>query len=154
MKSDLFGALRAAVLVILIGLAVLCSITERNLKQEPHSPPMKSSEPLPKSISEPPKSKISSLGNFRITFYCCEKRPHVCGTGDGLTATGIPVKPGIVAVDPNVIPLGSKLIINGIEYIAADVGDAIKGNIIDIAVATHAEALQMGVKEAEVFIKE
>ena len=95
-----------------------------------------------------------SLGDFTVSYYCCEKRPHICGTGDGLTATGVPVAPGIVAVDPEVIPLGSTVIIDGTSYLAADVGALVKGNHIDIAVATHDEALEKGVGTAEVFLAE
>lgn len=50
------------------------------------------------------------IGECRITAYCCEPYAHICGTGDGLTATGIPATPGVAAVDPAVIPLGSTLI--------------------------------------------
>ena len=92
------------------------------------------------------------IGECTITHYCCEAYEHVCGDGDGLTATGIPVAPGMVAVDPDVIPLGSTVIIDGQEYLAADTGGAIKGNRIDIAVESHAEASQMGTYSAEVWI--
>ncbi len=98
--------------------------------------------------------ELVSLGEFTVTYYCCEAYPHICGTGDGLTATGVPVEPGICAVDPEVIPLGSTVIVNGTSYLAADVGGAIKGQRIDIAVATHAEALELGVATAEVFLEE
>lgn len=62
------------------------------------------------------------LGEFTITTYCNEPYDHICGSGDGLTAMGIPAEPGIIAVDPNVIPLGSHVIIDGQEYLAADTG--------------------------------
>lgn len=92
------------------------------------------------------------IGECTITHYCCEAYEHICGDGDGLTATGIPVAPGMVAVDPEVIPLGSTVIINGQEYLAADTGEAVKGNHVDIAVATHQEALELGTRTAEVWI--
>lgn len=92
------------------------------------------------------------IGECTITHYCCEKYQHVCGTGTGLTATGIPVAPGMVAVDPDVIPLGSTVIIDGQEYLAADTGEDIKGNWIDIAVESHQEALDLGTRTAEVWI--
>ena len=92
------------------------------------------------------------IGECRITHYCCESKgnPHICGTGTGLTATGVPVAPGMVAVDPKVIPLGSTVIINGIPYLAADTG--VSGYAIDIAVPTHEEALDMGTYQAEVWV--
>lgn len=92
------------------------------------------------------------IGECKITAYCSEPYAHVCGTGDGLTATGIPVAPGIAAVDPSVIPLGSTLIIDGQRYLAADVGGTIKGQMVDIAVATHQEAVEFGVQSAPVWI--
>lgn len=92
------------------------------------------------------------IGECTITHYCCEKYQHICGTGTGLTATGLPVTPGVVAVDPEVIPLGSTVIIDGQEYLAADTGGAIKGNHVDIAVATHQEADALGVTTAEVWV--
>ena len=94
------------------------------------------------------------IGECTITHYCCEKYQHICGTGTGLTATGIPVAPGMVAVDPDVIPLGSTVIIDGQEYLAADTGGDIKGNRIDIAVDTHQEALDLGTRTADVWIVE
>ncbi len=59
----------------------------------------------------------------------------------GTTATGLPVAPGIVAVDPTVIPLGTRMTIPGYgEGVAADVGGAIKGARIDVWIASCAEA--------------
>lgn len=96
--------------------------------------------------------EYSYIGECEITAYCCECYEHICGTGDGLTATGIPVTPGVCAVDPDVIPFGSTVIINGRRYLAADTGAAIKGNRIDLAVPTHEGAEKFGVCLAEVWI--
>jgi 3D (Asp-Asp-Asp) domain-containing protein len=61
----------------------------------------------------------------------------------GTTATGIPTGYGIVAVDPTVIPLGTRMTIPGYgEAVAADMGSAIKGLRIDVWVPTAAEAAQ------------
>ncbi len=67
------------------------------------------------------------------------------GGAGGRTATGTGVYKGIVAVDPRVIPLGTKLYIDGYgPAIAADTGGAIKGNRIDLGFATANEAMQFG----------
>lgn len=92
-----------------------------------------------------------SLGEFVITAYCpCEK---CCGEyADGLTASGTVATEGrTCAVDPEVIPLGTEIEIDGVKYVAEDVGGAIKGNRIDICFNDHRSALQYGVKCREVF---
>lgn len=102
------------------------------------------------------KTEIMPLNIFKLTAYCCENYPHICNDGDSsTTATGTTPTPGrTIAVDPNVIPYGSEVIINGHSYIAEDCGGAVKGNRIDIVFPTHEEALQFGVQYAEVYIKE
>lgn len=92
------------------------------------------------------------IGRCEITYYCCEQYEHICGTGDGLTATGIPAGPGIVAVDPKVIPLGSTVVIGGQSYLAADTGGAVRGLHVDICVPTHAEADELGMGTADVWV--
>jgi 3D (Asp-Asp-Asp) domain-containing protein len=63
----------------------------------------------------------------------------------GHTATGLPVGPGVVAVDPSVIPLGTRLTIPGYgEGVAADTGSAVQGYTIDLWFPTLAEALAWG----------
>lgn len=89
--------------------------------------------------------ELADLGEYKLTAYCpCAK---CCGKSDGITATGVKATSNrTVAVDPNVIPLGSEIIIDGICYTAEDVGSAVKGNVIDIFFDTHEEALQFGVQ--------
>lgn len=68
-------------------------------------------------------------------------------TGGGITATGIHLNDNskVIAVDPSVIPLGSRVMIDGYgEYIAGDTGGAIHGNIVDLYVATQSEAISFG----------
>ena len=93
-----------------------------------------------------------SLGEFKLTAYCpCEK---CCGEwADGITYTGTVATAGrTVAVDPRVIPLGSTVRINGHDYIAEDIGGAIKENRVDVFFDTHQAALQFGVQYADVAI--
>ncbi len=104
------------------------------------------SEPAPspvESVSDaaaapPPTIRPPRAGDTMVvvaTMYCLR----------GGTATGLPVGPGIVAVDPAVIPLGTRMTIPGYgEGVAADVGGAIKGNRIDLWVASCAQASAYG----------
>lgn len=63
----------------------------------------------------------------------------------GRTASGLPVGPGVVAVDPRLIPLGTRLFIPGYgPGIAADTGSAIKGRIIDLWMPTYAATQAWG----------
>ena len=63
----------------------------------------------------------------------------------GRTASGLPVGPGVVAVDPAVIPLGTRMFVPGYgPAVAADVGSAVKGSIIDLWFSTTAQALAWG----------
>lgn len=66
---------------------------------------------------------------------------------------GLPLGYGIIAVDPKVIPMGTRLYVEGYgEGIAADQGNAIKGNRIDLCFATHQQALDYGIKTVKVTI--
>jgi 3D (Asp-Asp-Asp) domain-containing protein len=65
------------------------------------------------------------------TGYCLE----------GTTATGLPVGPGIVAVDPSVIPLGTRMTIPGYgEGVATDTGSGVTGARIDVWMASCQDA--------------
>lgn len=98
--------------------------------------------------------KQETQEKFIITAYCGENYPHICNNGDAsTTATGTtPTANRTIAVDPTVIPYGTKVIIDGKTYIAEDCGGAIKGNRIDMFFNTHEEALQYGRQTKEVTI--
>lgn len=77
----------------------------------------------------------------------------------GKTATGMKTKRGLIAVDPKVIPLGSKVYVQSLDgkadygyAVAADTGGMIKGKTIDMWVPTYAEAAQNGVRKMRVYI--
>ena len=75
------------------------------------------------------------------------------GGGDGITATGIRARHGVVAVDPNVIPLGTRVYIPGYgEAIAADTGGDIVGNRIDVVLEDYGSAMQFGRRTVDVYI--
>ena len=92
-------------------------------------------------------------GEYTIVAYCVEQYPHICG-GNPTTANGEPVTPGVtVAADPAVLPLGTRVYIDGIgDRVVQDTGGAIHGSKIDLAVESHAEAVEWGVQHKEVWV--
>jgi 3D (Asp-Asp-Asp) domain-containing protein/LysM repeat protein len=82
-----------------------------------------------------------------------------CDGCSGITSTGVDLNNNpdakVIAVDPDVIPLGSEVYVEGYGYAtAADVGSAIQGNKIDIHVPTKDEAFDWGVRTVDVTIVE
>jgi 3D (Asp-Asp-Asp) domain-containing protein len=70
-----------------------------------------------------------------------------------MTASGMKSGRGVVAVDPKVIPLGSKLYVEGYGYaIAGDTGGAIKGNRIDVFFYSSDEMARWGRRLVRVFV--
>ena len=110
-------------------------------------------EQAPTPSPTPTPSPEFNRVRCKLTAYCIENYPHICNNGDAsTTATGTTPTPGrTVAVDPSVIPYFSNVIIDGRTYIAEDCGGAVKGNRVDIAFATHQEALAFGVQYADVY---
>lgn len=71
----------------------------------------------------------------------------------GTTASGLPVGPGIIAVDPSVIPLGTRVYVPGYgEAVAADTGSAVQGAIIDVWLPSYEAAVDWGVKTVTITI--
>lgn len=98
-----------------------------------------------------------SVGAFQVTAYSpYENESGMENDGDpNTTATGARPRPGTIAVDPKVIPYGSKIIIvyedGTVEHgVAEDCGGLIKGNVIDVFRQTYREARQHGRREATV----
>ena len=93
-------------------------------------------------------SKYSKVLTMEASAYSSQDP----GNGN-YTATGSRLTKGIVSVDPNLIPLGTKLYVEGYGYaVADDVGGAIKGNRIDLAYDSRAEALQFGRQTVKVYV--
>jgi 3D (Asp-Asp-Asp) domain-containing protein len=87
----------------------------------------------------------SALGQPRTPQAYKLKVDAVAYSLPGSTALGVPVRKGVVAVDPRLIPLGTKLHVPGYgPGLAADVGHAIKGRIIDLWFPTLAKARAWG----------
>ena len=101
--------------------------------------------------SENDSSQMVSLGVFKTTGYCpCRS----CSAGWGRnTCTGaVASSQHTIAVDPRVIPYGTRVMINGVVYIAEDKGGGVKGHHIDIFYDTHAESKNHGIQNVEVFL--
>ena len=92
------------------------------------------------------------LGVFSCTAYCpCSQ---CCGAwADGIVYTGGQATEGqTIAVDPDVIPLGSVVEINGWQYVAEDIGGGINGKEIDLFFCSHEDALEWGRQNHEVYL--
>lgn len=104
------------------------------------------------------------LGNFMLTAYCscyecCGEyalnRP-VDSNGNEIVygSIGEVLTEGYsIAVDPNVIPYGTEVVIDGVMYKAQDCGGAIKGNEIDVYFADHKKAQEFAVQYKDVYLK-
>lgn len=111
------------------------------------------------ALSETPPPTSNSLGDVsnsnNLATYSMTATAY---TGNGFTATGLkPVRDpnglSTIAVDPSVIPLGSKVHVEGYGYaIASDTGGAIKGNKIDLYMNSEAECLSFGRRTVTVTI--
>jgi Uncharacterized protein conserved in bacteria len=94
---------------------------------------------------------------FDIVATAYAPGPHDNGKWGDLTHIGTKVRPGIIAVDPRLIPLGSRVYIefadgHGVYATAEDTGGAIKGHRIDIAMGTVHEAYDFGRQNVTVYV--
>lgn len=91
--------------------------------------------------SPPPDGKASFQLKVEARSYCM----------GGFTSRGAPTRVGVVAVDPAVIPFGSKIYVPGYGWgTALDTGGAIRGNSIDIWMPTYSQCMQWGVRSITV----
>ena len=115
------------------------------------------SETTTQAVTEPSNENTITM-QVSCTAYCschiccgkyAENRPKDANGNDIVyTASGARAESGkTVAVDPNVIPLGSTVIIDGVSYIAQDTGSAVKGNVVDIYMTDHRAACNFGRQE-------
>lgn len=114
----------------------------------------KADQPAPKPVSHKTSTKAHSGQKITVeaTGYTAN-----CEGCSGITATGVNLNSNpdakVIAVDPSVIPLGTKVYVPGYgTAVAADTGGAINGNRIDINFATRDQALQFGRKNVTITI--
>lgn len=114
--------------------------------EEPRNEYIYESEPGNEIIDESIAQNIEWY-TIEVSYYCpCE---ICCGKTDGITASGFVAMEGVTVAVPDFIPLGTKIVIDGHEYIAQDRGGyiiALGNNTIrvDIFVSSHEKALAMG----------
>lgn len=113
--------------------------------------PPASPAPAP-SAPAAPSSNSSKEITVKATAYTAS-----CDGCSGVTATGINIKANpnekVIAVDPSVIPLGSKVYVEGYGYaIAGDTGGGIRGDKIDVFIPSLREAIDFGVRRVVVTI--
>lgn len=127
-------------------------------KTEPKPEPVRASaepkaaKPAPKTIASRSNDAVSKEMYVTSTAYTAS-----CSGCSGRTATGVNLKANpdakVIAVDPDVIPLGTKVYVEGYGYaVAADTGSAINGNKIDVFFADQASAVQWGNKRVKIKI--
>jgi 3D (Asp-Asp-Asp) domain-containing protein len=105
--------------------------------------PASTSAPGPVAVATPASSSAGSLlGSFVVTCYDLH----------GDTASGAPTSMATVAVDPSVIPLGTRLYISGVGVrYAQDTGGAIVGNRLDIWEPSYGQCMSWGVRTETVW---
>lgn len=93
------------------------------------------------------------------TVLSCTATAYTCSNESGITATGTVARVGAIAVDPNVIPLGTKMYIVSADgqyvygyCVAEDTGGAITGNTVDLYYNTYDECIQFGRRNVLVYI--
>lgn len=111
-----------------------------------------------KAIEETNQEKVEDVETSTNTYKATYTMEATAYTGDTTTATGVtPVRNpnGIstIAVDPSIIPLGTKVYIPGYgEAIAADTGGAIKGHIIDLFLNSEDECINWGRQNVTLYV--
>ncbi len=114
-------------------------------------------EELPTVSTEKGVLKYKRVITCEATAYDLSAEEN--GGYAGQTATGVPLDRGVIAVDPRVIPLGSRVYIEALDgswtygyAVAADTGGAIKGNRVDLCYRTQYECVQFGRRQCRVYI--
>ena len=138
---------------------------ERHLKRVYQDGELIHEEVLAETVTQEPVTEIVAVGtmgtvsrggtDYRYSRAVDALATAYCPTDVGgcNTALGIKPKRGIVAVDPRVIPLGTRVYVENYgPALAADTGGAIKGNRVDIFVDSHQEAISWGRRKVTVYI--
>lgn len=131
------------------GIQTTCQVVDTRIIRQPKDQIVVTSQGA--SLASRGGARVRTV---RMMATAYEPGPRSCGRyATGRTATGMKAGRGVAAVDPRVIPLGTKLYVEGYGYcIAADTGGAIKGNKIDLCYDTYSEAIRFGRRYVTVHI--
>ncbi|MDQ0197766.1 LysM peptidoglycan-binding and 3D domain-containing protein [Neobacillus ginsengisoli] len=136
--------------------AAVSSVTKGESTSKVESTPKPTVQAPKESTPAVKPASTSGSGSREITVKATAYTAS-CGGCSGITATGINLKANpnakVISVDPSVIPLGSKVYVEGYgEAIAGDTGGAIKGNRIDVFIPSQQDAINFGSKQLKVTI--
>ncbi|MDD3818767.1 MAG: 3D domain-containing protein [Actinomycetota bacterium] len=107
------------------------------------------------AMVQPPGLTLVGEWDMVATAYYAHGKGGNDINGNGITAIGLRARKGIVAVDPRVIPLGTRLYIPGYgEALAADTGGWIKNNRIDLCFETMEDCYRYGRRKIKVYLVE
>lgn len=156
-----------ASLLAMASVAMLALVIRAGADSLPEDKPPAQAETgtiMPEEPQEEPENELIEaallasahrLDDVTVTHYdCCVE---CCGKADGITASGVRATPGVtVAVDPDVIPLGADVLVDYGDgeicyYRADDTGSGVVGKCIDLCVADHQTAVQLGRRTATVW---
>ena len=143
--------MKRILVILLVGLLISTTINVRS--NEPHKiNPVVYAKGKAKKTKKRHIGAYKSLGKYTLTAYCgC---PYCSGNWGNRTSTGKIAKPNhTIAVDPSVIPYGSKIKIGKTVYTAEDCGGGIKGKHIDIFFSNHKDALRFGRRKQKIYIR-
>jgi 3D (Asp-Asp-Asp) domain-containing protein len=122
--------------------AGLLLVACRDPRPPPASPPGTTRPAPSRASTSTAAARGALLGRFEVS----------CHTGKGVTASGRPSSRETVSVDPRVVPLGTRLVIEGVgPRVAADTGGAIKGRRLDIWEPSAAACTRFGRRQLRVW---
>ena len=130
----------APLLGAVMGMVLLAACTAAN--PSPASPPGTTRPAQGSTPTSTTGARGVELGVFEVT----------CHTGKGITASGTPSSRETVSVDPRVVPLGTRLVIDKVgTRVAADTGGAIRGRRLDIWEPSLAACTRFGRRQLRVW---
>jgi 3D (Asp-Asp-Asp) domain-containing protein len=134
--------LRAPAIAVLGAVATGVLLVACSADNPPPTAPPATIRPAPSAPTTTGSAHGAELGVFEVS----------CHTGNGVTASGRPSSREIVSVDPRVVPLGTRLVIEGVgPRVAADTGGVIRGRRLDIWEPSAAACTRFGRRQLRVW---